>query len=146
MRVGERDVALCLPPFVTISSSSTSADPTAKAKYDLALREAIAYGKALQRDYKDDARPEVRAISKKTLGIVAYNDPQSADSGLSGHEARVTLANELNKAILVSQGYPPNPPLETLYRRTAACVAQLGMLGEGAAAFADMQREFISDY
>jgi hypothetical protein len=72
----------------------------AKAKYELALRDAIAYGKALQHDYKDDARPEVRSISKKTLGIVAWNDPLNEDAELSGHEARVALATELNRAIL----------------------------------------------
>ena len=42
-----------------------------------------------------------------------------------------------------SQGKPAHPALETLYRQTAACVIQLGLLGVGAAAFADMQKEFL---
>ena len=42
-----------------------------------------------------------------------------------------------------SQGKPTHPALETLYRQTAACVIQLGLLGVGAAAFADMQKEFL---
>lgn len=33
--------------------------------------------------------------------------------------------------------------METLYRHTSACVNQLGILGEGAAAFADLQRELL---
>ena len=35
------------------------------------------------------------------------------------------------------------PALETVYRHTSACVTQLGLLGVGAAAFADMSREFL---
>lgn len=42
-----------------------------------------------------------------------------------------------------SQGKPAHPALETLYRQTAACIVQLGLLGVGAAAFADMNKEFL---
>ena len=42
-----------------------------------------------------------------------------------------------------SQGKPAHPALETLYRQTAACVVQLGLLGVGQAAFADMSKEFL---
>lgn len=44
-----------------------------------------------------------------------------------------------------SQGKPPQPTLETLYRHTAASVVQLGLLGVGSAAFADMPREFLNE-
>lgn len=42
-----------------------------------------------------------------------------------------------------SQGRPTRPVLESLYRQTAVCVQQLGLLGVGAAAFADMSKEFL---
>ena len=44
-----------------------------------------------------------------------------------------------------SQGKPPQPTLETLYRHTAASVVQLGLLGVGGAAFADMPKEFLNE-
>lgn len=43
----------------------------------------------------------------------------------------------------VSQGRPARPALESLYRQAAACVTKLGLLGVGAAAFADMPKEFL---
>lgn len=45
--------------------------------------------------------------------------------------------------IAESQGRPENPALEMLYRQTSACVVQLGLSGVGAAAFADMPKEFL---
>ena len=42
-----------------------------------------------------------------------------------------------------SQGKPAHPALETLYRQTAAVIVQLGLLGVGQAAFADMSKEFL---
>ena len=44
-----------------------------------------------------------------------------------------------------SQGRPAHPALETLFRQAGACVTQLGLLGVGAAAFADVRREFIEE-
>jgi hypothetical protein len=41
-----------------------------------------------------------------------------------------------------SQGRPAHPALERLYRQAGACIVQLGLLGVGAAAFADMRKEF----
>ncbi|RDB28553.1 Ran-binding protein 9 [Hypsizygus marmoreus] len=116
------------------------------AQYETALHQAIAYGQTLSSDYKDDSRPEVRQLFKRTFAIVAWEDPMTAGGIVTevvGHEARVTLANELNQAILKSQGRPTSPVLETLYRQTAACIMQLGMLGVGSAAFADMPKEFL---
>ena len=44
---------------------------------------------------------------------------------------------------LESQNRPAEPLLETLYRHTTVCIAELGVLGVGGAAFADMQKEFL---
>lgn len=111
-----------------------------------ALETAIQYGQVLEADYRGDARPEVRSHLKRTFGVVAFADPLAAGgevADMAGQEARARLANELNQAILESQGKPAHPALETLYRQTAACVMQLGLLGTGAAAFADMNKEFL---
>jgi hypothetical protein len=118
----------------------------------------------LDAEYKMDMRPEVRSICERTFAILACKDLGSASGAVAevvGHEARVGLANELNQAILSacvylfspdvligffaleSQGRPERPALEMLYRQTAACVIQLGLSGVGAAAFADMPKEFL---
>ncbi|KAF8973823.1 concanavalin A-like lectin/glucanase domain-containing protein [Flammula alnicola] len=116
------------------------------SQYESALSAALCYGQALSNDYQSDNRPEVQQLFKKTFGIVAWEDPLAAGgpiADLAGHESRVALAHEINQAILKSQGRPAQPALETVYRHTAACITQLGLLGVGAAAFADMSREFL---
>ena len=68
-----------------------------------ALNRAIAYGQSLANDYKADTRPEVKQLFKRTFAIVAWDDPREA-GGLVAEvvspEARISLANELNQAIL----------------------------------------------
>ncbi|TFK40926.1 concanavalin A-like lectin/glucanase domain-containing protein [Crucibulum laeve] len=116
------------------------------SQYEAALKEAIVYGQTLQKEYEEDSRPEVQQMCKETFGIVAWKDPLKEGGpvvDIAGHTARVSLANELNQAILKSQGRPTLPALETLYRHTSTCVLELGMLGVGAAAFADMTKEFL---
>ncbi|SJL05266.1 uncharacterized protein ARMOST_08632 [Armillaria ostoyae] len=56
---------------------------------------------------------------------------------------RIALPNELNQAILKSQGRPPHPALETLYRHTAVCIQHIAFMGVSAAPFIDMKRELI---
>jgi len=132
----------------TISGSQSdniSAEDIA-SQYESALNLAIVYGQKLSNDYQSDPRPELQQLFKKTFGIVAWEDPLEAGgpiADLAGHDARVALAHELNQAILRSQGRPAQPALETLYRHVAVCVTQLGLSGVGAAAFADMPREFL---
>ncbi|KAI0344287.1 SPRY-domain-containing protein [Trametopsis cervina] len=130
------------PSSVFRGSSATPSSVIAKT----ALHTAIEYGQTLEADYKTDLRPEVRSHLKRTFGVVAYADPLAAGgevAEMAGQEARARLAHELNQAILESQGKPAHPALETLYRQTAACVVQLGLLGVGSAAFADMSKEFL---
>lgn len=47
------------------------------------------------------------------------------------------------RLFLESQGKPPHPALEMVYRQAAACIVQLGLLNCGSAAFADMSKEFL---
>ncbi|KAF8139873.1 SPRY-domain-containing protein [Boletus edulis] len=114
------------------------------AQYGSALERAVAYGQELESDYKN--RAEVRAIFKRTSVIMAYDDPLEAGGDaaeVAGQGARVALATELNQAILQSQGRPARPLLDRLYRQTAVCLTQLALMGNGAAAFADMPKEFL---
>ncbi|THH00347.1 hypothetical protein EW026_g2171 [Hermanssonia centrifuga] len=131
-------------------SPSSRSSPVPASSSSIAAKEAlhtaINYGQSLEANYKNDVRPEVRNHLKRTFGVVAYADPLAAGgevAEMAGQEARARLANELNQAILESQGKPAHPALETLYRQTAACVMQLGLLGVGSAAFADMGKEFL---
>ncbi|KIJ45239.1 hypothetical protein M422DRAFT_30095 [Sphaerobolus stellatus SS14] len=127
--------------------------PRAKSSASLpmaALQLAISNGQALQEQYKTDTRPEVQTLYKKTLSLVAYDDPLADNPKvpawvreMAGQGARDVLAEEVNRAILASQGRPPHPTLERLYRHTQASIIQLGWAGVGAAAFADMPKEFM---
>ncbi|KAJ7922941.1 concanavalin A-like lectin/glucanase domain-containing protein, partial [Mycena leptocephala] len=137
------------PRFTPAGTKHVSFSPvrtSSKAQVESALNQAIIYGQMLLNDYTSDKRPEVQTMFNRTVGIVAWHDPiehGGVAAEVAGPEARVDLANELNQAILRSQGRPALPALESIYRRTAACIYQLGVSGAGAAAFADMQKEFI---
>ncbi|KAF8633962.1 hypothetical protein AX15_001142 [Amanita polypyramis BW_CC] len=134
------------PPTSTIASGKRRESTTTLVEQ--ALSRAIAYGQALANDYKADSRPEVKQLFKRTFAIVAWDDPREAGGVVAevvSHEARISLANELNEAILKSQGHPTRPALETLYRHTVTCMTQLALFGVGAAAFADVSRELLGD-
>jgi len=112
----------------------------------IALDDALSYGQRLEMDYKADVRPEVRTHLKRTFSVVAYEDPLAVSgevAEIAGQESRESLATELNQAILEFQGQPTRPVLEIAYRQTSACLLQLGLMGVGAAVFADTHKEFF---
>jgi hypothetical protein len=81
----------------------TPARHVARAEYDRAVAEAIAYGRDLQAGHKDDVRPEVRMLLTRTFSVMAFSDPRAApgDSGaVATPAARAALAEEVNTAIL----------------------------------------------
>ncbi|KAJ4499343.1 hypothetical protein C8R41DRAFT_915548 [Lentinula lateritia] len=124
-----------------------SRPPSARDQYEAALNSAIAYGQTLDKDFKTTRNPEIKQIFTRAFAIFAVFDPLSAGGTIAevaGHDARVQLANDLNQAILRSQGRPTHPALEMMYRQTAVCLLQLGLARVGAAAFANMQKEFLS--
>lgn len=130
----------------------------------ISLTNALAYGKQLEFDYKDDTRPEIATYLKRTFSVVAYEDPLNVAGEvgrIAGQESRNALAMEMNEAILgMSQGSiypllpltienvievlgkPTQPALEYIYRQSSACLVQLGMMGVGSAVFADPAKEF----
>lgn len=60
------------------------------------------FGQQLQTEFGSDTRPEVQDLLKRTVGIVAYQDPANNPQTreLVGFEARVALAEDVNRAIL----------------------------------------------
>lgn len=60
------------------------------------------YGQQLQTEFGSDPRPEVQDLLKRTVGIVAYQDPanNSQTRELVGFKAKVALAEDVNRAIL----------------------------------------------
>jgi hypothetical protein len=66
------------------------------------LNEAIKYGQVLEAEFKHDPRREVQKSLQDAFALLAYEDPINSKevSHLLQREGRVTLAEELNSAIL----------------------------------------------
>jgi Ran-binding protein 9/10 len=84
------------------ASSSDKVEPGHNQQYDLLISEAMQYGMILQREYGD---PEHESEQSKTLtdifSLVAYINPRdSVHGGLLDRKGRVSVAEELNSAIL----------------------------------------------
>jgi len=93
------------------ANGSSTGRPRAKSSASslpmAALELAIANGQSLQEDYRNDTRPEVQALFKRTLALVAWDDPLGDDptippwvKDMVSQAARDTLAEEVNRAIL----------------------------------------------
>ncbi|KXN89801.1 Ran-binding protein 10 [Leucoagaricus sp. SymC.cos] len=133
-----------LGPSLSSTNKFISRPPTT-ADLETALTRAIEYGQSFS-DYKTEKRPELRQMFEQASSVIAWHDPLEAGgptAEVAGPEARIALANEVNEAILKSQGRPVRPTLEMVYRHTSACMTQLGVNGVGSAVFADMSRELL---
>ncbi|EKM83665.1 hypothetical protein AGABI1DRAFT_31694 [Agaricus bisporus var. burnettii JB137-S8] len=129
----------------SVEGRSTSR-PATTAEFEAALTAAIEYGQNFNNDYKLEKRPELRQMFEQASSVIAWNNPFEAGGGaadVAGQEARVVLANEVNEAILKSQGQPVRPTLEMVYRHAATCLTQLGLAGVGSAVFADVPKELL---
>ncbi|KAG9287359.1 hypothetical protein G9A89_023731 [Geosiphon pyriformis] len=102
------------------------------AKFEDAMR----FGQQLQEDYQNDPREEIKKTLEETFSLLAYSDPtNSVMAYLLEPSEREPVANSLNSAILVSQGKPPIPPLETVYRHASVLIKECLKNGIGAASF-----------
>ena len=96
------------PPQNKLKAKIPLPSPLAsKTPSQMALEHALANGQSLQADYKSDMRPDVQDIYKRTLSLVAYDDPLADDPSvpeavreMAGQAARDQLAEEVNCAIL----------------------------------------------
>lgn len=66
------------------------------------LSETLAYGQALQAEFKDDQRREVAKALEEIFALMAYTDPLSEKevAHLIDPIGRVVVAEDLNSAIL----------------------------------------------
>jgi Ran-binding protein 9/10 len=73
-----------------------------QADYDKLLNETLTYGRILQAEFEHDPRREVQKSLRDAFALLAYEDPLNAKevSHLLKREGRVTVAEELNSAIL----------------------------------------------
>ncbi|KFY42084.1 hypothetical protein V494_02610 [Pseudogymnoascus sp. VKM F-4513 (FW-928)] len=88
--------------------------------YDRLLEETINFGKTIQAEFAHDKRRSTQRALQDAFALMAYEDPGSAPDvahHLSLHK-RVALAEDLNSAILVSQGKSPSTALERLIKQT----------------------------
>jgi hypothetical protein len=75
-------------------------------QYDQLIHEAMEYGQELQREYRDEDGDYARTL-KEIFSLVAYNDPKGSVHGhLLDPSGRVTVAEELNSAILGKSFFP----------------------------------------
>ncbi|KAH8834895.1 hypothetical protein DL96DRAFT_1572181 [Flagelloscypha sp. PMI_526] len=129
--------------LVVPSAPSSSSGATREA-----MDQALTFGGRLQVDIEKDPRPEVQDIHKQMTSMISGLGFESGggtnpDVVFGQQQSRIVLAGEVNQAILKSQGRPGVPALEMLFRQTSACVTQLGILGVGTAAFADVHKELL---
>ncbi|KAI0440672.1 concanavalin A-like lectin/glucanase domain-containing protein [Xylaria telfairii] len=91
------------------------------------LRETIAYGQALQAEFKNDTRREVVKALNDIFALLAYPDPLHVKeiAPLLDRKGRVTVAEELNSAILSSLGKSSRSALENLYGQTSVLLDYL---------------------
>ncbi|KAI1176616.1 ran-binding protein [Nemania sp. FL0916] len=91
------------------------------------LKETITYGQALQAEFKNDPRREVDQTLNEIFALLAYPDPLQVKeiAHLLDRKGRVTVAEELNSAILSSIGKSSRSALENVYGQTSVLLDYL---------------------
>ncbi|KAI1129163.1 ran-binding protein [Nemania abortiva] len=91
------------------------------------LEETIAYGQALQAEFKNDTRQEVTKTLNEIFALLAYPNPLQVKemAPLLDRKGRVAVAEELNSAILSSLGKSSRSALENLYGQTSVLLDYL---------------------
>jgi hypothetical protein len=100
----------------------------------------LKYGQSLQGEYAGDSRKEIGKALNEIWALVAYKNPlkEPQVSHLLEERGRVTVAEELNSAILSSLGKSSRASLETLYAQTSVLLEDLRKDG-GPGAFVSLQ-------
>jgi hypothetical protein len=87
-------------PQTTSNGLDKSAADETMLQHDQLLIEAMQYGQELMREYRDEEGDYAKAL-EDIFSLVAYNDPKDSVHGhLLDPSGRVTVAEELNSAIL----------------------------------------------
>ncbi|QSZ32804.1 hypothetical protein DSL72_002384 [Monilinia vaccinii-corymbosi] len=110
--------------------------------YQDLLSETLSYGQLLQAEFKDDPRKEVSKALEDAFSLLAYKDPinEKTVSHILDPSGRITVAEELNSAILLSLGKSSSAALEQVYQQTTVLLEDLRENG-GPGAFVN-----IDDY
>ncbi|KAL5324183.1 hypothetical protein ACEPPN_008727 [Leptodophora sp. 'Broadleaf-Isolate-01'] len=105
-------------------------------EYQRLVQETLAYGQALQAEYKDDPRREISKALEEAFALMAYIDPLNAKevSHQLDPSGRAAVAEELNSAILLSLGKSSTAALEKLIQQSTILLEELGEAG-GPGAF-----------
>ncbi|KAG5982735.1 hypothetical protein E4U55_001453 [Claviceps digitariae] len=103
-------------------------------------QEMLDYGQKLGAQYARDARPDFSKALAEIWALVAYANPleEPKVSHLLDRKGRVTVAEELNSAILASLGKSSHASLEKLYAQTCVLLEDIGRDG-GSGAFVAVQ-------
>ncbi|KAI1032387.1 hypothetical protein LB505_005117 [Fusarium chuoi] len=99
----------------------------------------LEYGRTLQEQYVNDPRVEVSKALNEIWALLAYENPLKVPqvSHLLDRNGRVTVAEELNSAILLSLGKSSRAALEKVYAQTSVLLEDLRQDG-GEGAFASV--------
>ncbi|KAK9238325.1 concanavalin A-like lectin/glucanase domain-containing protein [Lipomyces kononenkoae] len=112
------------------------------------LNESLRYGQKLHEDYRNKSFPSSMVDVQKALNdifaLMAYPDPISSPMAyLLAEEGRGPVAEDLNSAILVSQGKSSVAPLERLIQHTTLLMRELADQG-GQSAFVNVRHDFLA--
>jgi glycyl-tRNA synthetase alpha subunit len=102
-------------------------------------RSMLEYGQKLQEEYANDQRAEVNKALNEIWALPAYQNPlkEPQVSHLLDRNGRVTVAEELNSAILLSLGKSSRAALELIYAQNSVLLEGLRQDG-GEGAFASV--------
>lgn len=105
------------------------------------LDEAIQYGQQLQSIYANQPNPIYRTGLEQAFSLLAYSDPLASPvSHLLLPSLRAEIAEDINRAILVSSGKSARSELEEI---VASVGAKVGAVK--GAEFINVQRDFLRD-
>ncbi|KAK9464739.1 concanavalin A-like lectin/glucanase domain-containing protein [Lipomyces arxii] len=117
------------------------------------LSEALSYGQELHEDYRDVSFAaqsptlpgiDVQKALSDIFALMAYPDPMNSPvSYLLDVDGRNPVAENLNSAILVSEGKSSVAPLERLIQHTTMLMRELAEQG-GQSAFVNVRHDFLA--
>ncbi|KXJ87623.1 SPRY domain-containing protein [Microdochium bolleyi] len=104
------------------------------------LAQTIEYGQALQAEFKDDPRRDVRRTLQDIFALLAYPNPLKVKelAPQLDRRGRAAVAEDLNSAILSSLGKSSRSALETLYGQTSVLLDYMREDG-GSGSFVTIQ-------
>ncbi|KIW08834.1 uncharacterized protein PV09_00763 [Verruconis gallopava] len=94
------------------------------------ISRTLQYGSELKAEFDGDLRREVKKSLEETLALIGYEDPrQSPLRHLLDERERGPVAEELNRAILVSLGKSSSSAIEKMFAQTDALLDIIGKDG-----------------